>query len=58
MPEVMRDGVVYQINNPEVDVDVRKPSVVIDQQILVLKLITGKLHNAYLGRDVDFEDGR
>ncbi len=56
MPEVMGDGVMNQNNNPEVDVDVRKPNVVVNQQILQLKLITNKLKNAYSGLDVDWID--
>ena len=55
-PEVMKDGVIAQNSNPEVDVDVRKPSSVINQQILQLKLITNKLASAYRGIDVDWID--
>ncbi len=55
-PEVMKDGVMAQNNNPEVDVDVRKPNSVINQQILQLKLITNKLATAYRGIDVDWID--
>ena len=56
MPEVMRDGLMHQINNPEVEVDIRRPSSLINQQILQLKLITNKLDNAYNGLDVDWVD--
>lgn len=56
MPQVMNDGVVNQINNPEVEVDVRKPNAIINQEILHLKLITNKLESAYVGRDVDWID--
>ena len=56
MPEVMRDGLMHQINNPEVEVDIRRPSSLINQQILQLKLITNKLDNAYNGMDVDWVD--
>ncbi len=52
----MKDGVMAQNNNPEVDVDVRKPNSVINQQILQLKLITNKLATAYRGIDVDWID--
>ena len=51
---VMSDGVYNQVNNPEVEVDVRKPNTVIGQQILKLKLITTKLDQAYHGQDVDW----
>ena len=56
MPEVMRDGVRAQNSNPEVEVDMRKPNSVINQQILQLKLITNKLASAYRGIDVDWID--
>ena len=56
MPEVMRDGVKAQNNNPEVDVDVRTPNIIIEQQLLQLKIITNKLRNAYNGLDVDWID--
>ena len=56
MPEVMRDGVENQINNPEVDVDIRKSNAVVNQQILQLKLISNKLGNAFNGVDVDWVD--
>ena len=52
----MRDGLMHQINNPEVEVDIRRPSSLINQQILQLKLITNKLDNAYNGMDVDWVD--
>lgn len=56
MPQVMNDGVVNQINNPEVEVDFRKPNSVINQEILHLKLITNKLKSAYVGVDVEWID--
>jgi len=56
IPEVLNDGVVNQINNPEVEVDIRKPNSVVNQQILQLKLITNKLKSAYNGYDVDWMD--
>ena len=52
----MKDGVLAQNSNPEVDVDVRKPNSIINQQILQLKLITNKLASAYRGIDVDWID--
>lgn len=56
MPDVTTDGLVGQINNPEVDVDIRRPNSNVNQQILQLKLITNKLNSAYNGLDVGFED--
>lgn len=56
MPDVMADGLVSQINNPEVDVDIRRPNSHINQQILQLKLMANKLVNAYNGQDVDWID--
>ncbi len=56
MPDVMADGLMGQINNPEVDVDIRRPNSQINHQILQLKLITTKLTNAYNGLDVDWID--
>jgi hypothetical protein len=52
----VEDGLAYQSTNPEVSVDVRKSNVVINQQVLQLKLITMKLKNAYNGNDVDWID--
>ena len=53
---MMRDGTKNQNNNPEVDVDVRHPNLVIEQQMLQLKIITNKLRSAYNGHDVDWID--
>ena len=53
-PDVVRDGVANQANNPEVDVDTSKHAF--EQQILQLKIITNKLTNAYNGLDVDWID--
>ncbi|KAL5004606.1 hypothetical protein ScPMuIL_018062 [Solemya velum] len=54
IPDVQKDGVLSQINNPEVEVSINEPSNVIEIQIKNLKIITGKLHNAYNGMDVDW----
>jgi len=56
LPEVMADGAMNQLSNPEVDVDIRRPNFVANQQILRLKLITNKLNNAHNGLDVDWID--
>ena len=54
MPEVQKDGRIYQANNPEVTVDVQEDNGIISVQIFNLKLITGKLHNAYNGLEVEW----
>lgn len=56
MPEVQKDGVLHQINNPEVEVDVSKVNSIVNRQKLQLQLITHKLQNAYKGDDVDWID--
>ncbi|XP_053565838.1 glypican-1 [Bombina bombina] len=56
MPERMGSGLANQINNPEVEVDITKPDMSIRQQIMQLKIMTSRLHNAYNGNDVDFQD--
>lgn len=52
--EVQKDGRIYQLNNPEVTVDVQEDNGIISLQINNLKLITTKLHNAYHGVDVEW----
>lgn len=52
--EVQKDGRIYQVNNPEVTVDVQEDNGIISVQIYNLKLITTKLHNAYHGVDVEW----
>jgi glypican 6 len=56
MPEIMKDGILNQVNNPEVEIDVTKPNSLINQQILQLRLVTSRLKNAYNGLDVDWID--
>uniref|UniRef100_A0A6I8R4L4 Glypican 6 n=1 Tax=Xenopus tropicalis TaxID=8364 RepID=A0A6I8R4L4_XENTR len=56
LPEIMNDGLINQINNPEVDVDITRPDTFIRQQIMALRVITNKLKNAYNGNDVNFQD--
>lgn len=56
LPEVMGDGLASQINNPEVDIDITKPDMIIRQQIMQLKIMTHRLKNALNGNDVDFQD--
>ena len=49
---VQQDGIMHQINNPEVEVDVNEANYIIEQQKLQLKIITGKLNNAFKGEEV------
>lgn len=54
VPAVQKDGRIYQVNNPEVTVDVQEDNGIISMQIYNLKLITGKLQNAYNGLEVEW----
>ncbi|XP_047443991.1 glypican-1-like isoform X2 [Mugil cephalus] len=56
LPEVMGDGLANQINNPEVELDITKPDMIIRQQIMQLKIMNNRLKNALEGNDVDFQD--
>ncbi|KAM9848290.1 glypican-1 [Aulostomus maculatus] len=56
LPEVMGDGLANQINNPEVELDITKPDMIIRQQIMQLKIMSNRLNNALDGNDVDFQD--
>lgn len=53
---VTGNGLANQVNNPEVEVDITKPDMVIRQQIMALRVMTNKMKNAYNGNDVDFLD--
>ncbi|XP_067298326.1 glypican-6a isoform X1 [Pseudorasbora parva] len=55
-PEVVKDGLTNQLNNPEVEVDITRPDTFIRQQIMTLRVMTNKLRNAYNGKDVYFQD--
>lgn len=55
-PEVVKDGLTSQVNNPEVDVDITRPDTIIRQQIMALRVVTNKLKNAYNGNDITFQD--
>ncbi|PIO08964.1 hypothetical protein AB205_0136030 [Aquarana catesbeiana] len=52
----MTDGLINQINNPEVDVDITRPDTFVRQQIMALRTATNKLKNALNGNDVNFQD--
>ncbi|XP_068124018.1 glypican-6 [Hyperolius riggenbachi] len=56
LPEIMTDGLINQINNPEVDVDITRPDTFVRQQIMALRMVTNKLKNALSGNDVNFQD--
>lgn len=51
---IVNDGLAYQDRNPEVRVDVNRPDVDINEQILALKLITKKLESAHKGQNVNW----
>uniref|UniRef100_A0A8C2XAG1 Glypican 6b n=1 Tax=Cyclopterus lumpus TaxID=8103 RepID=A0A8C2XAG1_CYCLU len=55
-PEVQKDGLTHQVNNPEVVVDITRPDTLIRQQIMALRVMTNKLKNAYNGNDIYFQD--
>ncbi|XP_068612296.1 glypican-6a [Brachionichthys hirsutus] len=55
-PEVVKEGLTNQLNNPEVDVDITRPDTLIRQQIMALRVMTNKLRNAYNGNDIYFQD--
>ncbi|KAG7466990.1 hypothetical protein MATL_G00148500 [Megalops atlanticus] len=55
-PEVLKDGLTNQVNNPEVEVDITRPDTFIRQQIMALRVMTNKLRNAYNGNDIYFQD--
>ncbi|KAF7692574.1 glypican-1b [Silurus meridionalis] len=56
LPDVMGDGLANQINNPEVEIDITKPDMIMRQQIMQLKIMTSRMKNAINGNDVDFQD--
>ncbi|XP_010900445.1 glypican-2 [Esox lucius] len=56
LPDVTGDGLVSQINNPEVEVDIAKPDVRTRQLIMELRVATNRLKQAQAGQDTDFVD--
>jgi len=58
LPDVMGDGLVSQINNPEVEVDIARPDVRTRQLIMELRVVTNKLRHAQSGQDMDFMDSQ
>lgn len=53
----MGSGLANQVSNPDVEVDVTKPDMVIRRQIAVLKEMTSWLKAAYSGNDISFDTG-
>uniref|UniRef100_A0A3Q3JZK7 Glypican 2 n=1 Tax=Monopterus albus TaxID=43700 RepID=A0A3Q3JZK7_MONAL len=58
LPDVIGDGLVSQINNPEVEVDIARPDVRTRQLIMELRVVTNKLRHAQSGQDLDFMDSK
>ncbi|XP_026091559.1 glypican-1-like [Carassius auratus] len=56
LQEVVGDGLAYQFDNPEVEIDITMPDRTIRQQIMLLKIMSNRLKNALNGNDVDFQD--
>lgn len=56
LPDVTGDGLINQINNPEVEVDTSRPDVRTRQLIMELRVATNKLKHAQTGQDMDFVD--
>lgn len=56
VPEVLKDGLTHQANNPEVGVDITRPDTFIRQHIMTLRMMANKLKNAYNGNDIYFQD--
>jgi hypothetical protein len=54
--QIIGDGISNQQTNPEVTVDVDRPSSLLNEQMFALKTITSKLKNAYNGLDVEWID--
>lgn len=50
------DGLVNQINNPELEVDVARPDVKTRRLIMELRVAVNRLRLAQTGRDADFID--
>ncbi|KAM8877442.1 glypican-6a isoform 1-T1 [Synchiropus picturatus] len=55
-PEVVKEGLTNQVNNPEMEVDITRPDSLIRQQIMALRVMTNKLRNAFNGNDIYFQD--
>ncbi|XP_048044972.1 glypican-2 isoform X1 [Megalobrama amblycephala] len=56
LQSVTADGLVNQINNPELEVDVARPDVKTRRLIMELRVAVNRLRLAQTGRDADFID--
>lgn len=54
---VIGNGLANQVSNPDVDVDITKPDVVIRSQIAALKEMTSWLKAAHSGNDISIDNG-
>ncbi|XP_061581824.1 glypican-4 [Cololabis saira] len=54
--DVIGNGLANQISNPDVDVDITKPDILIRSQIAVLKEMTSWLKAAHSGNDISVEN--
>lgn len=54
---VIGNGLANQVSNPDVDVDITKPDIVIRSQIAALKEMTSWLKAAYIGNDISVDNG-
>ncbi|CAL8262993.1 unnamed protein product [Lota lota] len=52
---VIGNGLANQVSNPDVEVDITRPDVVIRSQIAVLKEMTSWLKAAHSGNDISFD---
>lgn len=50
------DGLVNQINNPEVEVDIVQPDLLTRRCLLALRSVASRLLGACQGQDLDFQD--
>ncbi|XP_075440540.1 glypican-6-like [Ascaphus truei] len=56
LPQVTGDGLVNQINNPEVELQVTSPDPRTSHLVLQLRAVTSRLRAAHSGRDSDTQD--
>ncbi|XP_013925373.1 PREDICTED: glypican-2 [Thamnophis sirtalis] len=56
LPDVTADGLVNQINNPEVEVDISQPDLLTRRRLLALRSVASRLLGACHGQDLDFQD--
>ncbi|XP_070810495.1 glypican-2 [Pituophis catenifer annectens] len=56
LPDVTADGLVNQINNPEVEVDISQPDLLTRRNVLALRSVASRLVGACHGQDLNFQD--